>query len=116
MLITAARSGALTARKQLLFCAGRRRLADESVPIEYRPIIDELEAFADRPDLPALGDRQLFYDQSFKWLQYQIPPSTVAKRYSELVGACGDLLLQRLAARGISANSYHEGYPGCEHD
>jgi hypothetical protein len=116
MLHTALRGGLLaSARKQLLFCAGNRRLAGDRVPIEYRPIIEVLEAFADRPDLPTLERGRLFFDHCFYWPHDRVL-SEVAKRHVALREMFDAIMERHLAAEGILERGYYEGYPGFEQD
>jgi hypothetical protein len=42
-------------RKQFLFCVGVCRLRGSALPVEYLPILDGLEVFADSSDLVELG-------------------------------------------------------------
>ena len=55
-------AGPFSACKQFLFCVGVCRLRGDAVPAEYRPILDDLEALADSPDLPALRPGQGFWE------------------------------------------------------
>jgi hypothetical protein len=51
MLNRAFATGRFSARKQFLFCVRACRLRGEAIPADYLPILDDLEAFADSPEL-----------------------------------------------------------------
>jgi hypothetical protein len=59
-------AGRFPARKQFLFCVTACRLRGEAVPVAYLPILDELEAVADGPDLPTLEPGKMFSDWRYR--------------------------------------------------
>ena len=111
MLDAAFRSGTFSSRKQLLYCAGVARLNADA---EFRPILDELELFADRADLPGLCAGERLYDQTQSWRRDSdvFPGTPIAGRMADMVQAAGSILARRIAERIPQGDEYFEGYPG----
>jgi hypothetical protein len=61
MLHHALDEGLFPARKQFLFCVAACRLRGAAVPVDYLAVLNDLEAFADEPDLPPLPPGVTFW-------------------------------------------------------
>jgi hypothetical protein len=115
MLHTALDAGIFTARKQLLFCAAVRRAAGR-MPAEYRPVIDELEVFAERSDLPALKNAERMDRHTFRWRMGHDRETSIAKRHAQMEDGVHAVMNPRIEEITRPNPPYYEGYPGLEQD
>jgi hypothetical protein len=110
MLHHALSAGVFSARKQLLFCVGVCRLRGEAMPAEYLPILDDLEAFADSPGLPAL-------QPGFTFSDWEVRHQVVLPALQDLRDRAEEVLTQRYGVLLEPEEAHHgEGDPRFEAD
>jgi hypothetical protein len=102
MLQQALNMGCFTSRKQLRFCVASCLHFTDSLPEKYRQILDELDQFADRPDLPPVKPGQRFTSQ---W------GTPVGQAHQAIATATDAILRQRVAELLQPGEVYYEGHP-----
>ena len=106
MLHGALNSGRFTSRKQILYCYATCWLDRELLPVEYLPILAELEQLAEHPDLPPSSGGNFYFDEWYLSTDCSEANLPLFARVQENLNA---RIFSALKQRVVSDTAYYNG-------